>query len=111
LNAHREIYNTTRWKKLRRYHLSCQPLCVVCGKPATDVDHIKPISQGGEPWAVGNLQSLCHGCHSVKTNADMAGRPWSAGTGSDGYPVAGNHHWGEPGDDTGGTFEKKISQR
>lgn len=43
--------------------------CVVCGRPATDVDHIVP---GGGDDAK-NLQPLCASCHLEKT-ADQGGR-------------------------------------
>jgi len=34
--------------------------------PATIVDHIRPMSMGGtHEWS--NLQSLCHSCHTKKT--------------------------------------------
>lgn len=42
--------------------------CLVCGKPATDIDHIVP--GGGD--APKNLQPLCASCHLAKT-ADQRG--------------------------------------
>lgn len=36
--------------------------CEVCGKPAVDVHHIKPFSQGGET-KLHNLQYVCKECH------------------------------------------------
>lgn len=35
--------------------------------PATDVDHITRIEEGGDPWDETNLQGLCHSHHSQKT--------------------------------------------
>lgn len=55
-----------RWSKLRLMVLRAQPACVVCGAPATDVDHIIPKRLGGTD-ARDNLQSLCHACHTRKT--------------------------------------------
>lgn len=55
-----------RWRKLRYAYLSAHPLCVQCGAPATDVDHILPRRQGGSDEKE-NLQALCHGCHAKKT--------------------------------------------
>lgn len=64
-----------RWRRLRLLFLARNPLCV---DPfgihtaihqvvaATDVDHIQPIERGGS-HAWGNLQALCHSCHSRKT--------------------------------------------
>jgi 5-methylcytosine-specific restriction protein A len=54
------------WRKIRAAHLKKHPLCVVCGEPATNVDHIIPLAKGGTN-ASSNLQSMCHSCHSRKT--------------------------------------------
>ena len=66
-------YNLRRWRdSIRPSFLRDNPLCVVCERnglcePATEVDHINPISQGGawDDWS--NLQALCKRCHSRKT--------------------------------------------
>ena len=63
------------WRRLRRLHLMVNPLCVDCAKEgwireATNVDHIKPISQGGGRLDPANLQSLCAGHHSRKTRRE-----------------------------------------
>ena len=65
-----------RWRRLRRMVLAREPLCRVCGEkgmltPATQVDHIVPLADGGDN-AFENLQSLCATCHSQKTGR---GRP------------------------------------
>lgn len=68
-------YSTAAWQRLRRAKLSLNPLCETCedqGRitPATDVDHIKAIRSGGHAFPeVEGLRSLCHSCHSRKTNA------------------------------------------
>jgi len=54
------------WREIRAEHLAMYPFCVVCGLPATDVDHIVPRAQGGSSEH-SNLQSLCHTHHSRKT--------------------------------------------
>ena len=59
--------------------------------PATQVDHIKPIADGGEPWDLENLRSLCASCHSKKTGRDRLARK---GCGPDGLPLDRNHYWG-----------------
>ena len=41
--------------------------CVKCGKPASEVDHIVEIWEGGREFDLDNLQSLCHVCHVMKT--------------------------------------------
>lgn len=39
--------------------------CVMCGAPATDVDHVDPSG----PHEAGNLRSLCRTCHMRRTAA------------------------------------------
>ena len=34
------------------------------------MDHIEPLHQGGDPWALDNLQVLCRDCHIRKTAAE-----------------------------------------
>lgn len=60
-----------RW--LRRH-----PLCVHCARedravPATVVDHIKPLADGGEDHEK-NFQSLCTNHHDAKTAAEATAR-------------------------------------
>lgn len=55
-----------RWQQKRAEHLRKHPTCVHCGAQATQVDHITPLRRGGTNDE-GNLQSLCHSCHSKKT--------------------------------------------
>jgi 5-methylcytosine-specific restriction protein A len=59
---------------------------------AYHVDHIIPIESGGDERDHGNLQSLCHSCHSQKTNTDQGGtqRNWFDDNGN---PINPNHHW------------------
>ena len=63
------------WKVLRQQALSRDNfLCQSCRTngvytPATDVDHIKPKSQGGTN-AMSNLQSLCKSCHREKSQQE-----------------------------------------
>ena len=62
-----------KWRKLREQVLYQQPLCVMCGAVAVDVDHIIPIRQGGPVLAVDNLQPLCRQCHVRKTTREQPG--------------------------------------
>ena len=62
------------WRRLRRMVLAREPLCRECqamGRtvPATQVDHIVPLSEGG-PNSMANLQGLCATHHSQKTGRD-----------------------------------------
>jgi len=71
-------YNLPVWKdKLRPAQLLREPFCRECAgrgerRYATDVDHIR--DHKGD-WAVftdpGNLESLCHSCHSRKTAREL----------------------------------------
>jgi 5-methylcytosine-specific restriction protein A len=64
----RGVYNTARWKRVRRRVLLRDAYtCRSCGRWGNEVDHIVPIAEGGDPWAMSNLQTLCKGCHSRKT--------------------------------------------
>lgn len=66
------FYDSPAWRAVRRQKLREQPCCEEClrqGKitPATLVDHIVPIRQGGARLDFRNLQSLCQPCHSAKS--------------------------------------------
>ena len=64
-------YNNRRWLRVRNKKLGRAPLCEMClmhgdRTPATLAHHIVPISQGGAPYALENLESLCHACHAKR---------------------------------------------
>lgn len=81
--------NGLAWRKLRTLVLSENPMCEMCGRPATDVDHADndPTNNCRD-----NLASLCHECHSRKTQADM-GKRIKYGCDENGIPLDPNHHW------------------
>jgi len=61
------------WRKVRKQFLVAHPMCCEpgCGKPATDVDHIKSVREHPElrlSWS--NLRPLCHPHHSARTSRD-----------------------------------------
>ena len=66
-------YDSRRWRRLRKQKLNANPLCeykLACAGTlaiATEVDHRKPIDQGGDPWDWDNLVSTCKPCHLRKT--------------------------------------------
>lgn len=62
--------NSTLWKKMRARHIKEQAFCIICGRIGTDVDHIKPISEGGGMIDPENLQTLCKKCHNEKTRKE-----------------------------------------
>lgn len=75
-NPHRSaIYHSKRWHSLRRQLLADHPYCP-CGALATQVDHIHPLRDDGDPYDQANLQTLCASCHSRKTASEVgwAGR-------------------------------------
>lgn len=40
--------------------------CLLCGAPATDIDHIVP----GDDHSIENLRPLCSPCHSRKSSSE-----------------------------------------
>ncbi len=66
------FYHSAEWKKVRDLQLMQHPICQECERlgrvtPATVVDHIKPINEGGDRLDQRNLQSLCETCHNRKS--------------------------------------------
>lgn len=71
-----------RWKRARAEFLSVNPLCVtilpngtVCNRPATTVDHNRPIDPklgSSDPifWVQGNWRPRCQSCHNRKTKTN-----------------------------------------
>ncbi len=93
-------YNTGQWNRLRTLKASVNSLCEMCWKrgrlePATCVDHIVPISEGGDPFpTLEGLMSLCWSCHNYKTaSLERAGGKRVAMKGCDasGKPIDPNH--------------------
>jgi 5-methylcytosine-specific restriction endonuclease McrA len=62
--------STHRWQTLRRQVLAEQPHCTTC-HTTTDltVDHITPVSRGGDPYDRANCRTLCRSCNSRRGNA------------------------------------------
>jgi len=74
-----EVYNTSRWRKLRDAKLLEQPLCEVCLakgiiKPAEDVHHLdsfmnyEGLKRLEKAYNYNNLQSVCKECHQKEHN-------------------------------------------
>ena len=90
--------NSAAWHKLRRSVLEGEPLCRHCAAqglivPSTDVDHANNNPADNSPE---NLQSLCHSCHSIKTQDDMHGRDGARGFDVQGLPLSPRHYWNSP---------------
>jgi predicted Fe-S protein YdhL (DUF1289 family) len=92
------FYTSNGWVTIRARQLAREPICRGCErKRAREVDHIKPISEGGAARDPSNLQSLCRGCHRAKTNVQRRGLVWVAdkhrGCDANGYPLDPAHPW------------------
>lgn len=75
----KHIYSSARWVRLRDDFLRHNPLCkkheaLGLFVPATVVDHVVEIEDGGEVWDPDNLQGLCDECHKVKTGEEVRKR-------------------------------------
>ena len=57
------------WQKIRNAWLKRFPFCVLCGKAASVVDHIRPKSIGGRDDD-SNYQSLCTKHHAEKSGRE-----------------------------------------
>lgn len=71
------VYNTRKWQKLREQQLIKEPLCInfsICGNVAKIADHIIEISQGGKPFDIDNLRSVCQSCHNTITAENRRNR-------------------------------------
>jgi 5-methylcytosine-specific restriction protein A len=75
---------TWQWHLFRNAYLRANPLCVRCLtrdllEPATDVDHIRPVTGPDDPafFDPSAVQSLCSRCHKEKTAREDGafGRP------------------------------------
>jgi 5-methylcytosine-specific restriction endonuclease McrA len=61
----------TDWDRVRRVIWARDGgQCMKCGKRLSfknfHVDHIKPISRGGDEWALTNLELSCPRCNLIK---------------------------------------------
>src|SRR5262245_1232678 len=98
----RWVYNSRKWKTLRREQLFREPFCRWCTKAshkrviASVVDHVVRIEAGGDPFpGPDGLMSLCVECHNAKSAAERRGssieaaekRPRKRAYGIDGYPL------------------------
>lgn len=58
-----------RRKLVSRFGLICQSCKKEFPNEELTVDHIRPLSKGGHPRALGNLQLMCEPCNSDKSDA------------------------------------------
>ena len=75
---HHKHLDGRRWQAVRKVVFRRDnQRCQVCGKPGFEVDHVKPMHQGGDPWALDNLQTICRQCHIEKTRKENRKKPLS----------------------------------
>lgn len=80
-----------KWMAIRDQVFAREPRCVVClakgrPEPATQVDHILALKDGGGN-DLSNLRGLCADCHGDKTREDM-GHKRKVKIAPDGWPEA-----------------------
>ncbi len=76
--ANLKLYGQRVWEKIRASQLSRQPLCGRCqseGKitAANHVDHVFPHRRDPAKFRLNLFQSLCAGCHTLKTQDESKG--------------------------------------
>ena len=61
-----------RWVRVRRQVLERDGWrCRACGRAGKlECDHVTPLSEGGNPYALPNLQALCRTCHVYKSRSE-----------------------------------------
>jgi 5-methylcytosine-specific restriction endonuclease McrA len=52
------------WQRLLARH---QGKCAYCGAPATEREHVVPLSRGGSDF-IGNILPACRSCNNQKNN-------------------------------------------
>lgn len=75
--------NKRDWQRVRRAVLERDGWrCCQCGKAGRlEVDHKRPMHQGGAALDLNNLQTLCRECHFAKTGAENSPPLWGADEG------------------------------
>jgi 5-methylcytosine-specific restriction endonuclease McrA len=75
-NSTRNTKNPPGWQRTRQYILRRDNnTCQYCGNTAQEVDHIRPLSQGGS-HAISNLVASCTRCNQRKNIAERKGNTW-----------------------------------
>ena len=80
------------WRKIRARQLAAHPMSALCrSEPATEVDQIVRLADGGSFADPANLRSACRWCHSQR----HAARPRSRVNSATGFPTDASHWWTE----------------
>jgi len=71
------LYNSARWKSIRKEHLESEPYCRECRREGhlvrgNHVDHIEPHGGDERKFYYGQLQTLCRSHHARKTNDERS---------------------------------------
>lgn len=92
--ARQRLYGRSAWQRARRAQLAGEPWCADCLRaniytPATDVHHVH--AHGGDPvaFATSPLESLCHACHTRRTDAEIRSRGRGGGKVYEKYSQSG----------------------
>jgi 5-methylcytosine-specific restriction protein A len=69
----RRVYRSAAWRELRASVLAAAGgRCAIrgpnCSIRATEVDHIVPMSMGGEAYDPANLRASCKQCNVARSN-------------------------------------------
>lgn len=73
----KKIYNSSKWIKEVRPAVLIRDAarCVQCdSKENLVVDHVEELKDGGDPYDLNNLETLCKKCHSIKTHEEKKKR-------------------------------------
>lgn len=75
---HQHLYNSWKWKKLRKSFITKYPLCVQCKShglvtAGTVVDHVVRYKEGDDFFNQNNWQTLCATHHNQKSAAESRG--------------------------------------
>lgn len=79
---YRDLYQTSRWQKIRNIIMGRKPVCPVCMHqnkvvPATDVDHVFPHrGNPGDFYDLDNCWALCSFHHMQKTALESNGKEY-----------------------------------
>ncbi len=93
------FYDRRVWRdRVQPLQLAREPLCRMCKaagriQPATQVDHVMPIDEGGDPVDEANLQSLCDEHHGMKTRQEHGATNVRWGCDANGLPLDPKHPW------------------
>ena len=72
----RSLYRSPAWRRLRQRIFKRDGYrCQQCSKAGRlEADHVNPVHKGGAFWDMGNLQTLCVGCHIRKSARENSER-------------------------------------